>query len=178
MTLHVICMHEHTKWLQGFLFSDWAESIRSESINLVPIRNQNGCGRLKRFPPGVLPFLKTFIVSAFSLHQTDCPWVFKDGMHAPKKSQLAQLWFLVQQPMTGKSFTLFCLKKTHTKVKPLDVILLYSHNDLAFLSQVRTSSGTRAFHYYLMVNNHRFIPSTYTHLTGGFYCSHGIQNIF
>lgn len=124
------------------------------------------------------PCLKTFIICAFSPNQADCPWVFKDGMHAPKKSQLAQLWFLVQQPMTGKSFTLFCLKKAHAKVKPLDVILLYSHNDLAFLSQVRTSTGNREFHYYLMVNNHRFIPSTYTHLIGGFYCSHGIQNIF
>ena len=153
-------------------------------INQIRI-NQSGTNQkperlwpIGTISPGVLPCLKTFIVSAFSLHQADCPWVFKDGMHAPKKSQLAQLWFLVQQPMTGKSFTLFCLKKAHAKVKPLDVILLYSHNDVAFLSQVRTSSGTRAFHYYLMVNNHRFIPSTYTHLTGGFYCSHGIQDIF
>lgn len=47
------------------------------------------------------------------------------------------MYFLVQQPMTGKSFTLFCLKKTHAKVHPLDVVLLYSHNDLAFLNQVR-----------------------------------------
>ncbi|CAH3018585.1 unnamed protein product, partial [Porites evermanni] len=48
------------------------------------------------------------------------------------------LILLVQQPMTGKSFTLFCLKKAHAKVKPLDVILLYSHNDLAFLSQMQS----------------------------------------
>lgn len=178
MTLHVICMREHTKWLQGLLFSDWAESIRSESINLVPIRNQNGCGRLERFPQGFFPAWKLSLSVLFLFTKLTAPESSRMVCIAPKKSQLAQLWFLVQQPMTGKSFTLFCLKKTHTKVKPLDVILLYSHNDLAFLSQVRTSSGTRAFHYYLMVSNYRFIPSTYTHLTGGFYCSHGIQNIF
>jgi len=39
--------------------------------------------------------------------------------------------------MTGKSFALFCLKKMHAKIQPLDVVLLYTHNDLAFLSQVR-----------------------------------------
>lgn len=39
--------------------------------------------------------------------------------------------------MTGKSFVLFCLKKTHTKGHPLDVVLLYSQNELALLSQVR-----------------------------------------
>ncbi|XP_068724561.1 uncharacterized protein [Montipora capricornis] len=48
------------------------------------------------------------------------------------------LILLVQQPMTGKSFALFCLKKTHAKVHPLDVVLLYSHNDMAFLSQLKT----------------------------------------
>ena len=154
--------------------SDQNQSIWYQSETRTAVADWNDFPRGSSLPEN----FHCFIVCAFSLHQADCPWVFKDGMHAPKKSQLAQLWFLVQQPMTGKSFTLFCLKKTHTKVKPLDVILLYSHNDLAFLSQVRTSSGTRAFHYYLMVNNHRFIPSTYTHLTGGFYCSHGIQNIF
>ena len=44
---------------------------------------------------------------------------------------------LVQQPMSGRSFTLFCLKKTHAKVKPLDVVLLYAHNDIPFLREVR-----------------------------------------
>jgi len=44
---------------------------------------------------------------------------------------------LVQQPMSGRSFTLFCLKKTHVKVKPLDVVLLYAHNDIPFLREVR-----------------------------------------
>ena len=43
----------------------------------------------------------------------------------------------VQQPMSGRSFTLFCLKKTHTKIKPLDVVLLYAHNDIPFLREVR-----------------------------------------
>ena len=43
----------------------------------------------------------------------------------------------VQQPMSGRSFTLFCLKKTHAKVKPLDVVLLYAHNDIPFLREVR-----------------------------------------
>lgn len=45
---------------------------------------------------------------------------------------------LVQQPMSGRSFTLFCLKKTHAKVKPLDVVLLYAHNDIPFLREMQT----------------------------------------
>ncbi|XP_074623619.1 uncharacterized protein LOC141881690 isoform X1 [Acropora palmata] len=48
------------------------------------------------------------------------------------------LFLIVQQPMTGKSFVLFCLKKTHTKGHPLDVVLLYSQNELALLSQLET----------------------------------------
>ena len=46
-------------------------------------------------------------------------------------------YILVQQPMSGRSFTLFCLKKTHAKVNPLDVVLLYAHNDIPFLREVR-----------------------------------------
>lgn len=38
--------------------------------------------------------------------------------------------------MSGRSFTLYCLKKTHAKVKPLDVVLLYGQNEIPFLREV------------------------------------------
>ena len=168
MTLHT------TSCKEGLLFSEWAEKhkhflvYQSETRTAAAVWNDVSRG-------SSTPAWK------FSLCLFSWPnWLplSLQGWYAPRKLQLAQLWFLVQQPMTGKSFALFCLKKAHSKVKPLDVILLYSHNDLAFLSQVRTSTGNHAFHFNLMVNNHRLIPSTYTHLTGDFNCSYGIQNIF
>nr|XP_058943095.1 uncharacterized protein LOC131771335 [Pocillopora verrucosa] len=48
------------------------------------------------------------------------------------------LIILVQQPMSGRSFTLYCLKKTHAKVKPLDVVLLYGQNEIPFLREMQS----------------------------------------
>lgn len=48
------------------------------------------------------------------------------------------LIILVQQPMSGRSFTLYCLKKTHVKVKPLDVVLLYGQNEIPFLREMQS----------------------------------------
>ncbi|XP_078377648.1 uncharacterized protein LOC144660796 isoform X2 [Oculina patagonica] len=67
----------------------------------------------------------------------------EDDVQSMEELLPVDLIVLVQQPMSGRSFTLFCLKKTHAKVKPLDVVLLYGHNDVPYLREMQTYVDVR-----------------------------------